>query len=198
MSSSVESSVCPGQIIQRRREFLGLKQIELARLSNVNPRTLDAIEKGRTQIPSISLLKSLAKVLNVSVAAFFAEVRPGGRHAIEVGNQKGLQTLEFARQGFRVVCYTPMIPDLFVGKVILDRETKITRELLPTRGMIFVQSVIGRVSIEFDGSDYLVREGHYAFFNGEFPHTYYNPLLKESSFLLVTVPSFLTRGRSVN
>ena len=49
-------SINPGRVIYDRRRELGLKAIELARRSRVNPRTLDAIEKGRIVTPSISIL----------------------------------------------------------------------------------------------------------------------------------------------
>ena len=188
-----KSKIVPGQSIKHKRELLGWRAIELARRSGINPRTLDAIEKGRIETPSLRSLEAIARALGVSVASFFAGAEPSKGDQIFIGgNQKGQHTLEFPKEGFRVVCYTPLIPNLFVGKVIFKAETRIEHQTLPTSGMIFAQAIIGKLSINFDGKDHLIREGNYAFFDGCFPHSYYNPQLKESTFLLIASPSFLT------
>lgn len=183
----------PGQVISERRKCLGLRIVELAKKANVKSGTLDAIEKGRIQMPSLPMLQALARALGVSVASFFSGVKPEAKESFQMGNQKGFQTVEFQKHGFRIVCYTPLIPDIFVGKVIMGAGIRVTHALLPTSGMIFVQSVIGKLLVQFDGTDYLVREGNHAFFDGNFPHAFHNPQPKESSFLLVTAPSFMTR-----
>ncbi len=188
-----KSGIVPGQAIKYRRELLGWRAIELARRSGVNPRTLDAIEKGRIESPSLRNLEVIANALGVSVASFFAGTDPKSGDRIFIGgNQKGQHTLEFPKEGFRVICYTPLVPNFFVGKVILKPETHIKHQAFQTSGMIFAQAIMGKLSINFDGKDHLIREGNYAFFDGCFPHSYYNPQFKESTFLLVTSPSFLS------
>ena len=187
--------VAPGQVIRSRRELLGWKAIELSRRSGVNPRTLDAVEKGRIETPSLKNLESIASALGISLAALFSTVQSETDRVFVGGNQKGQQTLEFQKGGFRVVCYTPLIPQLFIGKVIVKGETRIEHRTLPTVGIIFAQTIMGKLSVGFDGKDYLVREGNYVLFDGHFPHSYYNPEPKESTFLLATTPSFLTLKR---
>ncbi len=184
-------AVAPGQAIRRRREFLGWKAIELARKSGVNPRTLDAIEKGRIESPSLRNLGSIASALGISTASLFSTNDENTDLFYLGGNQKGQHALEFQKHGFRVVCYTPLVSNLFIGKVIVERETKIDRKVLPTSGMIFVQTIMGKLSVQFDGKEQLIKEGNYAFFDGGFPHYFLNPQLKECTFLLVTAPSFL-------
>ena len=61
-------SIAPGQAIRARREILGWRAVELARRSGVNPRTLDAIEKGRIESPSLRNLGAIARALGISVA----------------------------------------------------------------------------------------------------------------------------------
>lgn len=186
--------VAPGEAIRHRREFLGWKAIELARRSGINPRTLDAIEKGRIESPSLRNLESIAQTLGISLAALFSTTESETDRIFLGGNQKGQQTLEFQKHGFRVVSYTPIGSNFFVGKVIVKAETCIEHQALPTSGMVFVQAIMGKLSVRFDGKDYLVKEGNYVFFDGCFSHSYHNPQFKESTFLLVTVPSFLTRA----
>ena len=191
---SNEALINPGRVIRDRRKVLGFKAIEVARTAGVNPRTLDAIEKERIKTPSLPILASLAELLGISVASLFSDTRPQAKQVFHLGDQKGLHTLEFPRNGFRVMCYTPLARDCFIGKVVVNAETRIAHEVFPTSGTIFVQPIIGKLSVQFDGTDHLIREGNYAFFDGHFPHSYFNPQLKESSFLIVTVPSFLSRA----
>ncbi|MBI3998980.1 MAG: helix-turn-helix domain-containing protein [Candidatus Omnitrophica bacterium] len=184
--------VAPGFVIHRKRELLGWRGVELAKRAGINPRTLEAIEKGRIKSPSIESLVAVANALEVSVASLFVGESTETGCLFLRGDQKGQVTLEFPKAGFRIVCYTPMVRNLFAGKVILKGETRIEHKILPTAGMIFVQAIMGKLSVQFDGKDHWVREGNYAFFDGCFPHSFYNPQFKESTFLLVTTPSFLS------
>ncbi len=188
--------VAPGQVIRRRRQLLGWKAVELARKSGLNPRTLDAIEKGRIESPSLRSLVSLAHALGVSAASLFSTHESDQDRFFLGGNQKGQHTLEFQKYGFRVVCYTPLVPNFFVGKVILHGESKIEQKVLPTSGMILVQVIMGKLMVHFEDKEHLIREGNYAFFDGCFPHHFQNPQYKECTFLLVTAPSFLTLGQN--
>src|SRR3989338_6492999 len=100
-SAKKKSTLSPGTAIRRRRELLGWKAIELSRRSGLNPRTLDAIEKGRIESPSIRNLESVARALNVSVAALFSGAKSDLDRVFIGGNQKGQHTLEFPKNGFR-------------------------------------------------------------------------------------------------
>lgn len=187
-----KNDVAPGLVIRTKREGLGWKGVELARRSGLNPRTLDAIEKGRIESPSLKNLEAVAHALGISVAALFVENKTEGDGFFIGGNQKGQHTIEFPKAGFRIVSYTPIVPNLFIGKVIVKGETRIEHRILPTAGTIFVQAIMGKISIHFEGKDYLIREGNYAFFEGCFQHYFYNSHYKESTFFLITSPSFLS------
>ncbi len=186
-----KSKLAPGQVIRRQRELLGWRSVELARKAGVNPRTLDAIEKGRIESPSLRNLESISSALGISIASLFFINEDNSDLFYMGGNQKGQHTIEFGKHGFRVVCYTPLIPTLFVGKVIIQGETKIDNKALPTTGMIFVQTIMGKLSVHFDSKEQLIKEGNYAFFDGCFPHYFQNSQYKECTFLLATAPSFL-------
>ncbi|MBI4367924.1 MAG: helix-turn-helix domain-containing protein [Candidatus Omnitrophica bacterium] len=189
-----KSKIALGEVIETRRKLIGWKAVELARRSGLHPGTLDAIEKGRIRTPSFKNLEAIARALGVSLASLFSEGQGEPEKIFSAGTQKGQYTLEFSKGGFRVVCYTPLVPNLFVGKVIVKGEASIERRLLPTAGMVFVQVIMGKLSIRFEAKDHLVREGHYAFFDGSFAHSFSNPHYKESTFLLATAPSFLSAG----
>lgn len=187
----------PGQAIRQTRESLGWRAVELSRRSGVNPRTLDAIEKGRIRSPSLHNLKSLTNALGVSMASLFTDECESERFFLG-GNQKGQHILEFQKQGFRIVCYTPMVPHFFAGKVILKPETKIEHTTLPTSGMILVQVIMGKLAVHFEGKEHVIKEGNYGFFDGCFHHYFRNPHSKECTFLLVTAPSFLSPASGKN
>jgi XRE family transcriptional regulator, regulator of sulfur utilization len=182
----------PGHVIRQKREQLGFKGVELAKRAGINPGTLDAIEKGRIKSPSLKNLNSIACAMNISMAALFVNNTSGDGELFVGGNQKGQHTIEFPKEGLRIVSYVPIVPTYFIGKVIIKGETRIEHKTLPTSGMIFVQTIMGKISIEFEGKDYLIREGNYVFFDGCFQHSFYNPHYKESTFLLVSSPSFLS------
>ncbi len=186
-----KTKLAPGQVIRRQRELLGWRAVELARKAEINPRTLDAIEKGRIKSPSLHNLESISSALGISTASLFSKSEENTDLFYLGGNQKGQHAIEFGKHGFRVVCYAPLISNLFVGKIIVQGETKIDHKILPTSGMIFVQTIMGKLSVQFDGKEQLIKEGSYAFFDGYFPHYFYNPQFKECTFFLVTAPSFL-------
>lgn len=184
----------PGEVIRQRRQLLGWKAVDLAKRAGINPRTVNAIEMGRIQTPSLKNLESMTRVLGISLASLFSNSGENGGTAFFSAGQKGHHTLDFKKEGFRVFCYTPLVPlvtDMFVGKVIMNGEAEVKHEILPTQGMIFVQAIIGKMGLRFDGAEHLIREGNYVFFDGRFPHSFFNPQLREAAFLLVTTPSFL-------
>jgi len=55
-----------GQEIRRARKAIGLKQVELARKTNLKPSTICDFEAGRSK-PSADSLKKIAEALGVSV-----------------------------------------------------------------------------------------------------------------------------------
>jgi DNA-binding XRE family transcriptional regulator len=189
--------VFPGSVIRMRREEVGLKSKELARRSGVNPITLSAIELGRIQSPSLKHLGSIANALGISMASLFTRAQDDPKKAFLLGNQKGEHLLSFPKKGVKVVCYTPMVYQLFVGKVILSGGKRIDQKVFPTTGMLYVQPILGKLNIDFDGSAYLIREGNYAFLDGSFPHAFSNPAAsREASFLLVSTPSFIASPKT--
>lgn len=186
-------SLHPGKVIRDTRRLLGWKSIDLARRAGINPQTANAIEIGRIKNPALKSLEAMAHALGLSMAALFSNVQPPAERTMVVhGNQKGHHTLEFPKAGFRIICYLPFLADLFIGKVVVSGGTAIEHNILPTRGFVFVQAIIGKLGVRISGEDHLIREGHYLFFDAGVPHGYFNPQMRESTFLLTAVPSFLS------
>ena len=181
--------VLPGRVIRARRKEMGWKASDLARKSGVNARTLSAIEMGRIELPSLKHLHQISTSLGISIAALFAAQQKNPNLVFFVGNQKGTQKIDYLNDGFKIICYTPHLYELFVGKVILEGERRISREKLPLAGMLFVQTLLGKLAVVFEGKEHVVKEGGYVFLDGCLSHEFYNPLQSETSFLLVTAPS---------
>jgi transcriptional regulator with XRE-family HTH domain len=57
-----------GQRIKERREFLKLRQGELAKLAGISQSTLSELESGESKMPSAKALMGLSKALNVTQA----------------------------------------------------------------------------------------------------------------------------------
>lgn len=55
-----------GQIIKHRREFLGIRQEDLAEISGLTSRTIHQVESGKGN-PSIETLNKLATVLGLEL-----------------------------------------------------------------------------------------------------------------------------------
>ncbi len=59
-----------GQEIAKQRKKLGLTQLDLASLVNMEKPTITRLEKGRTNPTSITLLK-ISKALNIPISKLF-------------------------------------------------------------------------------------------------------------------------------
>ena len=55
-----------GAIIQQRREFLSLKQEDVAEMGNVTPKTIYLVERGKGN-PSIETLQKILNVLGLEI-----------------------------------------------------------------------------------------------------------------------------------
>lgn len=184
-----------GQVIRRFREAEGKRAIDVARMSGINPRTLAAIETGRIQNPSLDNLRTLAKCFGVTLADFFSHVEVSRSEEFYHGDQKGEYSLEFSKEGFRVISYVPVNPDFFIGKMVLGGKVKVGENRLPLAGSVFVHVIFGKLELQLRNQKFFVKEGSHFMFNGSASHILHNPLLKDCSLMLVTIPSFLAFGR---
>jgi transcriptional regulator with XRE-family HTH domain len=63
-----------GDIIRKRRELLGLVQLELASISGVSTRTIQLVEMGKAN-PSIDTLFKIADPLGLTLKLFIRETQ---------------------------------------------------------------------------------------------------------------------------
>lgn len=177
--------------IKNLRKQKGLSGAELCRRAeDLDPKTLAAVEAGRIKNPSIKTLLSVARGLGVTVADLFKESESGGERSIAIGSQKGAFQMDFAKEGIRIVSFTPFIREFFCGKFILGPKRKMDQTLLKHPRPFYLSALIGRFEISIEDRLVALKEGENLFFNGILKHSFYNPLHRESVLLVVTAPSF--------
>lgn len=180
-----------GLTIRELREKAGLSGAELCRRSGgIDPRTLNAIERGRIRNPSLANLQRIAKGLRCLVNELFIQAEMRLDRNYHRGSPKGIFQMEFPKWGLKVVSATPVIPEFFCGKLILAQQRKVTGELLARPSPVFLEVVIGRIEVTVEGESVILNEGENLFFNGGLRHSFRNVLNRESTLWLVTAPSF--------
>lgn len=181
-----------GRAARQLRQAKGLKAVDVARKAGLDPRTFAAIESGHIRNPSMVKLEAIADSLGISLPDLFLQTQVSRPENFYLGEQKGNYTLEFQQDGFKLVSYVPMNPDFFIGKAVLAGKVFLDAGRMPFNGRIFIQMILGKLKLTVRGEDVQVKEGGCLLINGRLPHTFQNPLIKESSFLFVSVPSFVT------
>lgn len=179
------------KMIRRLREEKKISGAALCRQAgDLDPRTLNALEKGRVKNPSLQTLQSVARGLGLSVADFFRENDLDAAHQVHTGSQKGAYQIDLPQYGIRVVSFTPFIKDFFCGKFIFGPHKKMDQTLLRQRLPIFLSVLVGRFEVQLESRKIVLKEGENLFFNGNLRHSFSNPLERESVFLIMTAPSF--------
>lgn len=180
-----------GLTIRKLRERRGLSGAELCRRGRgIDPRTLNAIEKGRIRNPSLEHLERIAKGLGCLVSDLFSRAEVDLKRNYARGTSKGVFQMEFAKWGLKVVSATPPIPEFFCGKLILAPQRKVPGELLNRPSPLFLEVVIGRIEIAVENEAVTLSEGENLYFNGGLRHSFRNILNRESALWFVTAPSF--------
>lgn len=179
-------------VVRFLRQSKGLSGVEMCRRAgDLDPKTLTALEKGRIKNPSIRTLESVARGLGVAVSDLFKNAELNVERNLWVGSQKGTLFIDFPQKGVKIVSFTPLIGEFFCGKLILGPRITIDETLLDHPVPVYISTLVGRVEISIEEQKIGLQEGENIFFNGVLKHSFYNPLHKESSLLMVMAPSFL-------
>ena len=119
-----------GQAVRRLREEKGLSGAELCRRGKgIDPKTLVALEKGRIRNPSIATLEALAKGFAMTVSDLFRQAEFEQRDYFSLGSQKGFCKIDLPAQGVQLISFTPLMEDLFCGKMILEGQRRFDERL---------------------------------------------------------------------
>ncbi len=187
-----QETVDLGATIVRLRQERKLSATQLCQKArDLNPKTLSAIETGRIKNPSIQTLKSLVRGLGITISDLFRFSEVQQSRNLYIGNQKGFSQIDFPSFGIKAVSFTPFVDDFFCGKLILGGRKKLDRAILKHPAPIYISVLVGRIEGRVADRSLLLKEGDNLFFNGILEHSFYNPLEKEATILLITAPSFL-------
>ena len=187
-----------GSIVRRLRKERGLSGAELCRRGKgIDPKTLVALEKGRIRNPSIATLGALAKGFGMTVSDLFRNAEFDQRDYFSLGSPKGLYKIDLPSQGIQLISFTPLMEELFCGKMILEGQKQFDEKLFGSAvtGAFFIMTLIGQVEGEIEGRKVTLKEGDNLYFFGGMRFRLANALQRNSTLLLVTVPSCLkTKG----
>lgn len=172
------------------RKARNLSGADLCRLGHLDPKTLNAVEKGRIKNPSLQTLQSISEGLGVSVSDLFLKAEISEDLNYRQGTQKGAFQMEFPAWGVRVVAFTPMVRSFFFGKILFGAKRIIHDSELKHPHPIFISVLVGRFEVKVGEKKVMLKEGENLYFRGVFPHSIQNMLARESVLFILTAPSF--------
>ncbi len=184
-----------GGIVRRLRMEKKMTGAELCRNSGMDPRTLTALEKGRIRNPSLDTMTAVASGLGLKVSDIFRQSEQSKTNFFYTGTQKGFFQMDFPSLGIKVVSFTPMVQELFCGKLIFGSRRRLEESFLPAEHPVFLSVLVGRFEAASGNSKIILKEGDNLFLKGTSGHTFQNALERESVLLAVTAPSFLGSRR---
>ena len=188
-----------GPMIRGLRKERGLSGVEFCRRGKgIDPKTLTALEKGRIRNPSMVTLEALAKGFGMSVSDLFRRAEFDQRDYFSLGSQKGLYKIDLPSQGIQLISFTPLMEELFCGKMILEGQKQFDQKLFGRdgAGAFFFMTLIGQFEGEIEGRKVALKEGDNLYFYGGMKFHLANALLRNSTLLLVAVPSCLKTQRA--
>ena len=119
----------------------------------IDPKTLVALEKGRIRNPSIATLEALAKGFGMTVSDLFRRAEFDQRDYFSLGSPKGLYKIDLPSQGIQLISFTPLMEELFCGKMILEGQRRFDEKLFDRdgAGAFFIMILIGQFEGEIEG-----------------------------------------------
>jgi len=187
-----------GPLVRILRKERGLSGVEFCRRGKgIDPKTLTALEKGRIRNPSMVTLEALAKGFGMSVSDLFRRAELDQRDYFSLGSQKGLYKIDLPSQGIQLISFTPLIEELFCGKMILESQKRFDQKLFgwDGAGVFFIMVLIGQFEGQIEGRKVILKEGDNLYFFGGMKFYLVNALQRNSTLLLVAAPSCLkTQG----
>ncbi|PIQ87436.1 MAG: hypothetical protein COV74_00760 [Candidatus Omnitrophica bacterium CG11_big_fil_rev_8_21_14_0_20_45_26] len=178
------------RVLRQRR---GQKAVELAKSAGLDPRTYAAIEKGRIKNPSLQNIEAIARALDITPSELFSQHTTQQPDNLFIGTQKGEFTLDYEERGFRIISFTPPHPSFFVGKVLMHQGARLDAGIFPMEGHLFIQIVFGKLALSVNRQEFFLKEGNTLLINSKLPYAFFNPHIRETSFLLTSVPSFIKK-----
>ena len=170
---------------------------ELADKSGVSKGLISQIENGRS-IPSLPVLFSIIKSLDVAVGDFFADIASGKvlepvlvRRKSEYESFQKEDAVGFFYQRILVQNLQPSTIDI----VLLRLEPGSERPLVETEAFEYKYIISGKVEYQINGHSYVLEAGDSLFFDGRLPHVPHTLGKQDAVMLIVYFFEQDTNGR---
>lgn len=145
---------------------------ELADRSGVTKGLISQIENGRT-IPSLPVLFSIIKSLEVNVGDFFAEIAAHAEPEPVIVRKKDAYE-NFSKEDAVGFFYQRImvrnVPQSTVDIVLLRLEPGSSRPKVETEAFEYKYIISGKVAYQINGHSYVLEAGDSLFFDGRLPH----------------------------
>ena len=176
-----------GSKIRKVRQSKNLTVQELADRAGVSKGLISRIENSRT-IPSLPVLISIIKALEVEINSFFEDIdQPIDEQKIIVRRQADLENV--IMEGAEGFLYHPVInrsfSDFVVQVTVLDLEPGSQREKLITDAYEFKYILNGEVDYEIGDQKLTLHAGDSIYFDGRLPHVPVNRSEEKVRMLVV-------------
>lgn len=161
---------------------------ELATKAQVSKGLISQVENNRT-IPSLPVLLSIIKALNLDLNDFFKDITPTAKTP-KVVIKTAAEYTRFEKEKTRGFVYKRImakeLKNLPVDIVLLELKRGARRQtLVKTQAYEFKYIIKGAVEYLIDGKTYVLKEGDSIFFDGRLGHTLSNAAKKETQMLVV-------------
>lgn len=175
-----------GRKIRDIRKGKNLYASEIARRAGVSNGLMSRIENGRT-IPSLPVLLSIIKALEVDPGSFFNSIMPNGFFkymVIKPGDYEEIEKEDEAKGFLYEMVMNKEIKTIGVEFVILTLQPGCERETVETDAFELKYMVSGKCVYEIDGEEVDIEEGDTLFFDGRIPHVPRNPYNQPAKMLV--------------
>jgi transcriptional regulator with XRE-family HTH domain len=158
-------------------------QGQLAKLAQIPRTTLTNIESGESN-PSLSNVIKLANALNVGLDLLVSSPRP---ETILIRNDE----LPFEnKSGATIIKILPdTSKDIDVDRVTLGPHDVFRGSPHLSGTKEYMTVISGEVIVRLFGQEYHLHPGDLLAFPGDVPHSYHNPIGKDSQYFSIIVPS---------
>ena len=174
------------------KQYRKIRKMTLARMAeelNVSASFLSQVESGRT-MPSLSTLKNISDVLNVSIATLVGEGKNSSQSPI-VRKDERKELREFSN-GLEIRLLSPQDPYIQMEPAIFQFEEEgSTGDFSRHFGQEFIFILEGALEIRLASEVYNLEEGDSFYFNSFTPHLFKNIYKGTTRIIRVITPPLL-------
>lgn len=177
-----------GQRIRKIRREKNLRIHEMAKKANVSKGLISKIENGRT-IPSLPVLISLVKSLDVNLEVFFKDIdTTNGSFYIHKKRHEYTPITKENSIGFDYnVILNQSFSNTAIEAVLLNLEPNARRKKVVTDGYEFLFLLKGRLDYHLDNDVIVLEDGDSLFFDGRIPHVPKNNTNEVATLLVLYI-----------